>query len=133
MILQNTGFQVKAAVGMPPHGMEFDIFTELSISEFAHFYADYGDMLNFAGVMAFDRIQSLSQLKQADIDAALTSRERECLLWLSQGLRNDEVAERLDIKLVTVDFHLTNARRKLNAKTSAQALAIAVRAGLVVP
>ncbi len=63
----------------------------------------------------------------------LTARERECLLWLSRGLRNDDIAEKLSLSRSTVEFHLVNVRRKLNASTREQALAIAVQGGLITP
>jgi DNA-binding CsgD family transcriptional regulator len=63
----------------------------------------------------------------------LTARERECLLWLSRGLRNDDIAEKLSLSRSTVEFHLVNVRRKLNASTREQALAIAVHDGLITP
>lgn len=82
--------------------------------------------------MAYDRIQALIKADEAT-NIHLTPRERECLLWLSMGLRNAQIAYRLGIKLVTVEFHLANARRKLNATTREQAVAAAVRMGLIEP
>ena len=66
-------------------------------------------------------------------DISLTTRERECLSLLARGMRNDRIAEELDVSMVTVEFHLANARRKLNSATREQALAIAVQMGLVTP
>lgn len=63
----------------------------------------------------------------------LTERERECLLWLAAGLRNDRIAERLGIRGATVEMHLRNARRKLGARTREQAVARAVALRLVDP
>ena len=63
----------------------------------------------------------------------LTDRERECLLWLSRGLRNDRIAERMGITNPTVELHLANARRKLSASTREQALAKAVALSLIAP
>ncbi len=48
----------------------------------------------------------------------LSPREIECLDLLSAGLRIKAIAEELDIKPVTVDLHLANARRKLDAPTT---------------
>ena len=71
--------------------------------------------------------------KESDPKEILSVRERECLLWLSRGLRNDDIAERLSLSRSTVEFHLVNVRRKLNASTREQALAIAVHGGLIEP
>lgn len=61
----------------------------------------------------------------------LSRREREVLQFLAAGLRPDAIAERLRIARVTVDLHLTRARRKLRARTPAEAIATAIRSGLV--
>ena len=63
----------------------------------------------------------------------LSPREREALLWLAAGLRNDPIAERMGITNPTVELHLANARRKLGAATREQALVRALVFGLVVP
>lgn len=63
----------------------------------------------------------------------LSLRETETLTWLAAGLRTDAIAYRMDIEYVTVSKHLEAARRKLGARTREQALAIAVRDGLVRP
>lgn len=57
----------------------------------------------------------------------LTSRERQCLDLLSEGLGAGEIAFRLGLKKVTVDLHVRNAKRKLRSKTREQAVAVAIR------
>ncbi len=56
----------------------------------------------------------------------LSAREMEVLKWLSEGLRNDRIADRLKISNATVNFHVTSAKKKLGAKTREQAVAIAL-------
>jgi DNA-binding CsgD family transcriptional regulator len=70
------------------------------------------------------------ELKQA---VYLTKRERECFEWLSRGLKNDRIADRLGITVPTVAMHFANARRKLKVATREQALATAVLLRLVRP
>lgn len=62
---------------------------------------------------------------------SLTKREHDCLSLLARGMRNDRISHELNISNVTVEFHLANARRKLDSATREQALAIAVQMGLV--
>jgi DNA-binding CsgD family transcriptional regulator len=50
-------------------------------------------------------------------DTLLTAREAETMQLLADGCRNRQIAQELGIKEVTVEFHLTNARRKLGATT----------------
>lgn len=56
----------------------------------------------------------------------LSPREVACLRWLALGKTMWDVSEILGISRRTVVFHLENARRKLNAVTLPQAVAIAL-------
>jgi DNA-binding CsgD family transcriptional regulator len=62
---------------------------------------------------------------------ALTSREVQCLEGLARGLSNNEIAKHLQISGPTVALHLSNARKKLSAKTREQAIALAVARHLI--
>jgi len=63
----------------------------------------------------------------------LTRRESECLEGLARGLTNAGIATRLRVALPTVAMHLANARKKLGAQTREQAIAQAVKRGLIDP
>lgn len=63
----------------------------------------------------------------------LSTRERECLLLLAQGLRTAQIADRLGIATVTVELYCRNARKKLAAKTREQAVALAIATRQVRP
>jgi DNA-binding NarL/FixJ family response regulator len=65
--------------------------------------------------------------------AQLTSREREILAILAQGLSNAEVAEHLVIAETTVKTHLARVMKKLGLREKAQAVAAAYQTGLVQP
>ncbi len=108
------------------------IATDHRRDEFVSFYEDRGAVLQLGAITAFNRIYALTRKEQAT-RIGLSERERECLLWLAMGLRNDRIAERMNIRPVTVALHTANARRKLNARTSAQAVVRAVQLGLIEP
>jgi DNA-binding CsgD family transcriptional regulator len=55
---------------------------------------------------------------------ALTPREREVLTLVRTGLRSTDIATRLGIAVATVDSHVASARRKLGARSRAQAAAL---------
>jgi DNA-binding CsgD family transcriptional regulator len=59
--------------------------------------------------------------------AALTSREREVLAWVSRGKSAWEIGKILRIAKRTVDEHVQTVVRKLGAANRTQAVAIAVR------
>lgn len=60
---------------------------------------------------------------KADPLGGLTPRERELLASLASGLTNAQMAERLEISLNTVKFHLKNLYDKLGVSNRAQAVA----------
>jgi DNA-binding NarL/FixJ family response regulator len=68
-----------------------------------------------------------SQAPTPSITRRLTSREREVLQLLADGLRQDEIAERLFISRKTVGTHVANILRKLGVRSQTQAVAVAYR------
>lgn len=62
---------------------------------------------------------------------ALTEREREVLALVAEGLTNAAIAERLVVSVHTVRNHVANLSAKLGASSKLEALAIAVREGLL--
>jgi DNA-binding NarL/FixJ family response regulator len=64
-------------------------------------------------------------------DQALTQREIEVFRCVAEGNRNREIAERLFISEETVKIHIKHVMEKLGATHRTQALAIAVRRGIV--
>ena len=70
--------------------------------------------------------------QEADtVFAQLTTREREILQLLAQGLRNDGIAERLFISPQTVQTHVRNILGKLHVHSKLEAVAFAVKHGAV--
>ena len=63
--------------------------------------------------------------------AGLTAREMEVFVFVAQGLRNAEIADRIVLSVKTVDHHVSAILRKLGVRTRGQASAEAVRLGLV--
>lgn len=61
----------------------------------------------------------------------LSRRELECLRLASEGNTSAEIAEKLNLSERTVEHYLTSAARKLNANTRTQAVAIALRSGIL--
>lgn len=61
----------------------------------------------------------------------LTPRERQVLELLAEGLSHDEIGKRLGISGETVRTHLQKASERLGAGTRTQAVATALRLGLI--
>lgn len=72
-----------------------------------------------------------AQLVEHMSDEALTAREVEVLKSLAEGNRNKDIGERLFISEETVKVHLKHIMEKLGANDRTQAVAIAVRRGII--
>ena len=60
-----------------------------------------------------------------------TARERQILGMLAGGDTDVQVAGKLELSPATVQTHVRNAKAKLGARTRAQAVAMALRDGLI--
>jgi DNA-binding CsgD family transcriptional regulator len=65
--------------------------------------------------------------------AGLTQREAHILILMAQGLSNAEIASRIVRSAKTVDHHISAILGKLQARSRAEASAIAARLGLLDP
>ncbi|WP_405813490.1 MULTISPECIES: response regulator [unclassified Streptomyces] len=63
----------------------------------------------------------------------LTSREREAVVLIAQGLSNDEIADRMVISPLTAKTHINRAMTKLHARDRAQLVILAYESRLVTP
>lgn len=63
--------------------------------------------------------------------ASLTARESEIIRLVVKGLLNKEIADHLDLALVTVKVHRGRAMQKMNAKNPAELARIAAQAEIV--
>ncbi|MGW3356879.1 response regulator [Streptomyces bungoensis] len=62
----------------------------------------------------------------------LTGREREIAAWVATGRSNNEIADALFLSPATVRTHVTRVMAKLNARSRAQLVVLAVRPGLTI-
>ncbi|MET9518027.1 response regulator transcription factor [Streptomyces sp. NPDC002994] len=63
----------------------------------------------------------------------LTTREREAVALVAQGLSNDQIAARMVISPLTAKTHINRAMAKLYARDRAQLVVLAYESGLVTP
>jgi len=78
----------------------------------------------------FDPADPLVQ--PASREPTLTKRERECLTGAATGKTAAEVAAALDLSESTIIYHLSQARRKLDAANSSHAITKAISLKLIV-
>ena len=72
--------------------------------------------------IAFDRMRELAS-GAPEPHGALSKREAECMHWVAQGKTDAEIAAIVGIAERTVRFHVTNAKRRLNVGSRAEAVA----------
>ncbi len=63
--------------------------------------------------------------------ALLTDREKEILVLIVEGMKNREIAEKLNLSLTTIQTHRRNIKDKLKAKTTIELRKMAEIAGLL--
>ena len=68
---------------------------------------------------------------QPDDLTELTTREREVLGLVAEGMRNRDIADRLVLSVRTVDHHVSAIMRKLRARSRGAAVVEARRRGLI--
>lgn len=67
---------------------------------------------------------------EASIDEILSSREREVLQLIAEGVSTRQIAERIHVSVKTVETHRQQIMKKLDAKSVAELTKIALREGL---
>ena len=83
------------------------------------------ELLRFAGT------KREQEYEAHQLIASLTSREKEVLQALAEGLDSQEIAERLHISVKTERNHVSSILNKLRAHSRLQALVFALRHGVV--
>lgn len=63
----------------------------------------------------------------------LSPRESECLIWVSRGKSSSDVGAIVGLSPRTVDSYLEKVCAKLRVRTRIEAVAVAVKAGLIDP
>jgi DNA-binding NarL/FixJ family response regulator len=76
-------------------------------------------------------VEVVSHLAEHMSDEALTPREIEVLRQIAGGNRNRDIGDRLSISEETVKVHIKHLMDKLGARDRTQAIAIAVRRGII--
>lgn len=87
-----------------------------------------GEVIEMLRVVSREREEKREALQAIE---KLTSREREILRALAEGLESREIAEKLNITVETERTHMVNILHKLGVHSRLQALVFAARHGLV--
>jgi LuxR family quorum sensing-dependent transcriptional regulator len=107
------------AVGFSLAGRDLEIRPETS------------GMLSLIASYAIARAIALKQENQSDEFILLSAREREALQWAAEGKNDWEIGEVMNISEHGADKHMRSVRSKLGAINRTQAVAEAIRRGLI--
>jgi DNA-binding NarL/FixJ family response regulator len=77
------------------------------------------------------RVAEQSPLSQGTGTVALTSREMQILRGIAKGIPTKRLAQQLGLKAPSVETHLHNLFRKLNAANRGEAVSTALKIGLI--
>lgn len=86
--------------------------------------------LSFLSTHVYEKLGQIRNLTVRPVDT-LTEREIDCLNWTSAGKTSAEIAEILGLSEHTVNHYLNRAAKKLNTVNRTQAVATALRSGLI--
>ncbi|NBB59853.1 LuxR family transcriptional regulator [Pseudomonas sp. ODNR1LW] len=63
----------------------------------------------------------------------MSGREAQCLLWVSRGKSSSDIGQIVGLSPRTVDSYIEKTCAKLKVRTRIEAVAVAVRSGLIDP
>lgn len=86
--------------------------------------------VELASYALIDRLHHLSP-PHAPLPSTLSDRERDCLALVAEGKSDAEIGEKLGITRTTAHFYIEKAKRKLGARTRAQAVARLITLSLI--
>ncbi|MBQ74954.1 MAG: DNA-binding response regulator [Gammaproteobacteria bacterium] len=141
-----SGLDVVGRLNDKPPGMKIMLVTGIEAEQLM---ADYSE-LNVDGiVLKSDDLDTLKEalvsviagrrylsrqirtlVERATATENLTSRERQVVRHIAQGLSNKEISRMMGIAPKTVDTHRTNLMQKLDLHNVAEVVAFAVKSGL---
>lgn len=117
-------FPVHAFNGKQSGGVSF--VTNMSRAEFLSLISESMTFLQSVAILTHQRIQFLNEQPDSECSQVLAPRERECIKWLANGNRTNQIADKLGIRDVTVNLYIQNAKKKLRARTREQLIATSI-------
>lgn len=116
------------------HGLGDAMFSVNFDCDERHWHEVRGTLVNTVHLFAHYfhlRMRNVTAEQDATAEFDLSPREREVLLWAAEGRTARETAQLLRVSESAVNLYASNAMHKLRAKTKTQAVAIAVRNGVL--
>jgi len=122
---------VHSGITLPLHGPGTDVdLISLSMRDQPDLVCDRLAMLHAVSVQYWLRFGELNDRPKRSVPR-LTEKELECLKWCKEGKTNWEIGEITSTSEKTIEFHLSNAIRKLGACNRITAVVIGIQSGLI--
>lgn len=131
-------FGLRAGISLPIHGPD-NAYGQLCLAkntepnfEFRQFVEEkLPDILIFREVVSFSA-NRFTHSSPGNHVGDLTEREVQCLMHAARGRTSKHIGQLLDCTESNINFHITNARRKLRAPSRQAAIATAIQHGKLI-
>lgn len=136
---QACGYGLRSGISYPIHGSSGEFGVLSFVTSDAGHDANSGHLdalatLSLIRDYAFESsMKFLGSADAAPTQIKLTPRELECLKWVMGGKSSWEIAQILHCSETTINFHVSNSKKKFNVHTRQQAVVKAIKAGLIIP
>lgn len=124
------GFVIPVHNELAPPSERFGVVS-LAAPALGHWGTPRRDATVVLSLTAFARARFFAASNGQAVSVTLSEREREALAFVAEGLGDAEIAAAMKIKPATAHFHVEKAKKKLDAVTRAQAVAVALTTGLI--
>ncbi|MER9329757.1 LuxR family transcriptional regulator [Mesorhizobium sp. M0488] len=125
-------FGLKSGISVPLHDPDGTfVVTSFARSKDLEFENRTVTYLQIAAFHFHRRISSLVNSHYIVEPPGLSHREKECILWAARGKTSWEIGEILGISANTVNFHIKNVTRKLDAASRTVAAIKALEFGII--
>jgi len=131
---------VASARGLGIHGWQVPVFGPHGLMGAMSFGGSHIDdslstqlALTLIGQAALRRAMVFFGLDGQAAPARLTAREQTVMRWMAAGKRQADTAAIMGLSERTIENHLRRIRQRLDAKTTAEAIRMATRAGEIAP
>jgi LuxR family transcriptional regulator, quorum-sensing system regulator BjaR1 len=123
-------YGLQRGVYLPVHDAQGNRGTVIFSGDRAALAATEIMQLQMVATLIYDRLSQLEYVDEKPPEA-LTAREIDCLIWTSAGKTSSEISEILALSEHTVNHYLNRAAKKLGTVNRTQAVAKALRIGLI--
>jgi DNA-binding CsgD family transcriptional regulator len=117
-------------IAAPVQGERYLGVTSVAFERLHQLSDDERRSIGLAATALHQRMRALTPPRLVETPA-LSRRERDCLALVAEGRSDWEIGEILGVAETTVLTHVQNARRKLGARSRAQAVALCLMAGVL--